>query len=153
MERGKGMNKVMLIGRVGRDPELRYTADGAPVATFGLATSKNYKDKSGEKQERTEWHNIVIWRKLAEVAAEHVKKGTLLSVEGEIQSREYDDREGVKHKVYEIVVRDLEILSWPDRNSSSQGRENKGGAPAARKPKPGADNEFPRELDDDDVPM
>jgi len=104
------VNKVTLIGRLGRDPEMRYTTDGTPVATFSLATSETWKDKNGEKQEKTEWHNIVVWRRLGEIAGEYLKKGREVYLEGKIQSREYTDKEGVKRRAYEIVATEMKML-------------------------------------------
>jgi single-strand DNA-binding protein len=104
------INKVILIGRLGADPELRYTADNSPVASFNMATSESWKDKGGNWQERTEWHRVVLWRDLANRAAEQLKKGNLVYIEGSIRSREYEGRDGVKRKVTEIVGNTLRIL-------------------------------------------
>jgi len=103
-------NKVILVGRLGKDPEIRYTTEGIPVALFSLATTESYKDRSGKKREKTEWHNIITWRKLAEIAREYLKKGKLVYIEGKIQSREYDSKHGSKRKIYEIVASDLKML-------------------------------------------
>ena len=101
------LNKVILIGRVGKDPEIRYTADGKPVASFSLATSEKRKDKDNEK---TEWHNIVAWAKLAEIISEYVKKGNLLYCEGRIESHEYTGKDGNKKKQYNIVINAMQML-------------------------------------------
>jgi len=101
------LNKVILIGRVGKDPELRYTADGKPVASFSLATSEKRKDKDNEK---TEWHNIIAWAKLAEIVGEYVKKGDLLYCEGRIESHEYTGKDGNKKKQYNIVINAMQML-------------------------------------------
>lgn len=106
----KNLNKVMLIGRLGKDPELRYTSGGVAVANFSLATSENWKDQDGNTQERTEWHNIVMWAKLAEIAGEWLKKGQRVYLEGRIQTRNYDDKNGVKRYVTEVVATDLIML-------------------------------------------
>ena len=141
------INKVLLMGRLGADPELRYTTDGTPVATFRMVTSESYKDKSGQKQEKSEWHSIVAWRKLAEIAGEYLKKGKLVYIEGKIQSREYEGRDGVKRKVYEIVASDMKMMP------SGQGRGN-----AGREEKPGGvskssfEDDFVPEMEDD-IPM
>ncbi|MBP7548649.1 MAG: single-stranded DNA-binding protein [Gemmatimonadaceae bacterium] len=117
---------MILIGRCGRDPEIRATPNGETVANVSLATSEKWRDKgSGEQKERTEWHNLVIWGRQAEVAEEYVKKGDLIAVQGKIQSREYEDREGAKRKVTEIRVDDLRLLN--NRHSTSDGRD--GGDP------------------------
>jgi single-strand DNA-binding protein len=149
------LNKVLLMGRLGADPELRYTTDGTPVATFRMATSESYKDKSGVKQERTEWHSIVAWRKLAELAGEYLKKGRLVYIEGRIQSREYEGRDGVKRKVYEIVASDMKML--PTGQGQSQGySQGQGQGQDDRKsfgaPKSHVEDDFVPEMEDD-VPM
>jgi single-strand DNA-binding protein len=149
------LNKVLLMGRLGADPELRYTTDGTPVATFRMATSESYKDKSGVKQERTEWHSIVAWRKLAEIAGEYLKKGRLVYIEGRIQSREYEGRDGVKRKVYEIVASDMKML--PTGQGQSQGySQGQGQGQDDRKsfgaPKSHVEDDFVPEMEDD-VPM
>jgi single-strand DNA-binding protein len=105
----RGFNRVVLIGNVGKDPEIRYTTSGVPVATFALATSEMWKDKDGSPQERTDWHNVVAWRKLAEIIQEIVKKGSRLLVEGKIQTRSYD-KNGEKRYVTEIVADNVLLL-------------------------------------------
>ncbi|MGZ7033042.1 MAG: single-stranded DNA-binding protein, partial [Thermoanaerobaculia bacterium] len=92
------INKVILVGRLGKDPEIRSTPSGTSVARFSLATDEKFTDRNGEKQERTEWHNIVAWGKLAEICGQYLKKGKLVYVEGRIQSREYEGRDGIKRK-------------------------------------------------------
>ncbi len=92
------VNKVMLIGRLGRDPEMRYTGSGSPVCNFSLATDESYTDKSGQRQKKTEWHNIVAWGKLAENCAKLLSKGSLCYVEGRLQTREWNDREAPHHR-------------------------------------------------------
>jgi len=104
------INKVILVGNVGKDPEVRYLDNGTAVAQFSLATSENYKDKEGNKQSRTEWHNIVLWRGLAEIAEKYVKKGNPLYIEGKIRSRSYDDKEGIKRYVTDIVAEQMQML-------------------------------------------
>lgn len=108
---GKSLNKVMLIGNLGKDPELRYTTSGVAVATFSLATSESWKDQDGNAQEKTEWHNIVAWRKLAEICGEWLKKGKKVYIEGRIQTRNYDDKNtGQKRYITEIVADNLIML-------------------------------------------
>ena len=107
------LNKVMLIGRLGKDPEIRYTQDGSPVANFSLATSEMWTDKSGTRQERTEWHNIVAWRKLADLSKRYLSKGRQVYVEGRLQTREWDDRDGNKRRTTEVVASQMVLLvSW-----------------------------------------
>lgn len=107
----RSLNKVMLIGNLGRDPELRYTTSGTAVATFTLATNDSWKDADGNMQERTEWHNIVAWKKLAEICGEWLKKGKKVYIEGRIQTRSYDDKNtGTKRYITEIVAEDMLML-------------------------------------------
>ncbi len=104
------VNKVILVGRLGRDPETRYTGAGQAVANFSLATDESYKDKNGERQKRTEWHKIVVWGKQAEIAQQYLKKGSLVFIEGRIQSREWQDKEGQKRTSFEIVANNFRML-------------------------------------------
>ncbi len=140
------VNKVILIGRLGRDPELRYTADGTPVATFTLATTETRKNKDGTKTDRTEWHRVVAWRKLGEVAGEYLKKGRLVYIEGSIQSREFEGRDGVKRKTFEIVASAMKMLGGGGGGGGDDRRATDFHDPA--------EVEFPPEKDDDDdVPL
>src|ERR1700722_316329 len=104
------VNKVILVGRLGRDPETRYTGGGQAVANFSVATDETYKDKAGERQKRTEWHKIVVWGKQAEIAQQYLKKGSLIFIEGRIQSREWQDKEGQKRTSFEIVASNFRML-------------------------------------------
>jgi single-strand DNA-binding protein len=104
------VNKVILVGRLGRDPETRYTSGGQAVANFSMATDESYKDRNGERQKRTEWHKIVVWGKQAEIAQQYLKKGSLIFVEGRIQSREWQDKEGQKRTAFEIVANSFRML-------------------------------------------
>jgi single-strand DNA-binding protein len=118
----KSLNKVMLIGNLGKDPELRFTASGVPVATFTVATNESWKDQDGNMQERTEWHNIVAWRKLAEICGEWLKKGKKVYIEGRIQTRSYDDKNtGAKKYVTEIVADSMIMLDGKGAGGSSEG--------------------------------
>ncbi len=108
----KSVNKVILVGRLGRDPELKYTASGVPFCRFSLATDDSWNDKgTGERQERTEWHNIVAWDRLAEICNQYLTKGKLIYIEGSLQTREWDDQDGNKRKTTEIRARDMVMLS------------------------------------------
>jgi single-strand DNA-binding protein len=108
----KSVNKVILVGRLGRDPELKYTASGTPFCRFSIATDDVWNDKgSGERQERTEWHNIVAWDRLAEICNQYLTKGKQVYIEGSLQTREWDDQEGNKRKTTEIRARDMVMLS------------------------------------------
>ena len=104
------VNKVILVGRLGKDPETRYMTNGEAVTNATLATSENWKDKSGEKQEKTEWHNLVFYRRLAEVAGEYLKKGAQIYVEGKIQTRKYQTKEGQERYTTEIIVNEMQML-------------------------------------------
>ena len=104
------VNKVMLIGRLGADPEIRYTPSGAEVATFRMATSESWTNKSGEKEERTEWHRIVAWRGLAKICGEYLCKGKLVYVEGRLRTRSWEDRDGNKRTTTEIEASDMKML-------------------------------------------
>jgi single-strand DNA-binding protein len=112
------MNKVMLIGRLGKDPDVRYTPDGAMVTTFRLATDEQWKDKNGEKVQRTEWHQIVTYRKLAEICGNYLVKGKLVFIEGKIQTRSWEDKEGVKKYTTEIIASNMQMLDSKGQNKS-----------------------------------
>ena len=105
------VNKVILVGRLGRDPETRYTGGGQAVANFSVATDESYKDKNGERQKRTEWHKIVVWGKQAEIAQQYLKKGSLIFIEGRIQTRSWEGQDGQKRRTTEIIANDLVLLS------------------------------------------
>jgi single-strand DNA-binding protein len=106
------VNKAILVGRLGRDPETRYTSGGQAVANFTLATDETFKDRSGERQKRTEWHRIVLWGKLAEIAQQYLKKGMLVYIEGRIQTRQWEDkRDGQKRTTTEIVGNVMRMLT------------------------------------------
>ncbi len=139
------VNKVILLGRLGRDPEIRYTADGTPVATFTMATTETRKNKDGTKNERTEWHRIVAWRKLGEIAGEYLKKGKLVYIEGSIQSREFEGRDGTKRRTYEIVASSMKMIGPGGGGTGSEDRRG----PDVHEP---ADMDFPPEKDDD-IPL
>jgi single-strand DNA-binding protein len=104
------VNKVLLIGRLGADPEVRYTPDGTMVTTFRIATDLQWKDRSGEKVQKTEWHRIVTYRKLAEICSSYLSKGKLIFVEGRIQSRTWEDKDGNKRTTTEIVATNMQML-------------------------------------------
>lgn len=107
---GKSLNKVMLIGNLGKDPELRYSAKGLAVASFSIATNESTKDEEGNIQERTEWHNVITFGKLAETSNQYLKKGQRVYIEGSIRTRSYDDKNGIKRYVTEIYANDLIML-------------------------------------------
>lgn len=123
------VNKVILVGNLGKDPELRYTPSGAAVATFSLATTERYKDRDGNRQEKTEWHNIVAWRQLAEICGKFLHKGKQVYIEGRIQTRSYDDRDGNKRYITEIVADQMQMLGRAgDEGGGGYGGYQGGGA-------------------------
>lgn len=132
----KSLNRVMLIGNLGKDPELRYTTSGVAVATFSLATNESWKDQDGNLQERTEWHNIVAWKKLAEICGEWLKKGKKIYVEGRIQTRSYDDKNtGAKKYMTEIVADNIIML---DSKGAGEGSSASPSAASEATPAPAA---------------
>ena len=138
------VNKVILVGRLGRDPETRYTSGGQAVSNFTLATDESYRDRAGERQKRTEWHRIVLWGKLAEISQQFLKKGMLIYIEGRIQTRQWDDRDGNKRTTTEIVGNVMRMLT------------PKGEAGVAAAPEPPAthDDAAPApEVSDEDIPF
>jgi single-strand DNA-binding protein len=122
-----GVNKVILIGHLGRDPELRYTPGGQPTASFTLATSERWNDKNGQRQERTEWHSIVAWGKLAELANQYLKKGRPVYIEGRINTRSWDDRDGNKKYKTEIVANTIQFLGSGGGGASGGGADQANG--------------------------
>ena len=126
-----GINKAILVGRLGKDPEIRYTPSGTAIANFTMATSENYKDKDGQKQERTEWHRIVAFGKLAEICGEYLAKGKQVYIEGRIQTRSWDDKDGNKKYMTEIVANPMQMLGKPEDASALGGGQTVIGESAA----------------------
>ncbi|OGS99393.1 MAG: single-stranded DNA-binding protein [Gallionellales bacterium RIFCSPLOWO2_12_FULL_59_22] len=152
------VNKVILIGRLGKDPETRYMTNGEAVTNATLATSETWKDKSGEKQEKTEWHNLVFYRRLAEIAGEYLKKGSQIYVEGKLQTRKWQTKEGQDRYTTEIVVNEMTMLGGKSSGGGSfEVVENKpaasssGSAATPAKAAPAAKNSF--DNFDDDIPF
>lgn len=145
------VNKVILIGNVGADPEVRYLDGGVAVANLRLATTESYKNKNGEKVDQTEWHSIVIWRGLAEVVEKYVKKGMRLYIEGRIRTRSWDDQNGVKRYTTEIYADNMQMLSnRQDSGDSGRNYEN----PASSAPATsGAPSGISTPDDNDDLPF
>jgi single-strand DNA-binding protein len=140
------LNKVMLIGNLGKDPEVRFTASGQAVASFSLATSEKFKGKSGEWEERTEWHNITLWGKLAEIAGEYLSKGKTIYVEGRLQTRKWQDKSGNDRYTTEIVGDKMQMLSAKGERS--------GGGDAPSAPKSGGSSNYEEPpFQDDDIPF
>jgi single-strand DNA-binding protein len=162
-----GINKVILVGNLGKDPEVRYVNENVPVATFSLATTERFKDKSGQMQDATEWHNIVAWRQLAEVSEKFLRKGKQVYIEGKIRSRSYDDKDGNKRYITEIVADTIQMLGRKDgedgggdygddnrfqgRSYSGTGGSSNSGNTASR-PEP-TQNAGSAQVDDDDLPF
>jgi len=146
------VNKVILVGRLGKDPEVRYMPNGEAVANVTLATSETWKDKSGEKQEKTEWHRVTFYRKLAEIAGEYLKKGSMVYVEGRLETRKWTDKEGKERYTTEIIANEMQMLSSRTGGGNSfevMDKPSGGAAPAGKPAKTGG------EFDDfeDDIPF
>ena len=138
MATGRGsVNKVILIGNLGSDPELKYTPSGAAVTNFNVATNEVWNDKDGNKQERTEWHRVVLWRKLAEIAGEYLKKGSKVYLEGRLQTRSWEDKDGVKRYTTEVVADNMTML---DAKSEGGGSSGVSSAPPPSEAPPAADS-------------
>ncbi len=141
-----GVNKVILIGNLGRDPELRYTQNGQAVVNFSLATSENWNDRNGERVERTEWHRIVAWGKTAELCAQYLAKGRTVYIEGRLQTREWEDKEGNKRTTTEINANTVQFLGGPRGEGGGAdvggGGGSAPGAPSGESPPPGDDIPF-----------
>ena len=154
------VNKVILVGRLGKDPETRYTGGGQAVCNFSLATDETFKDRSGERQKRTEWHKIVVWGKQAEIAQQYLKKGSQLYLEGRIQSREWTDKEGQKRTSFEIVATDFRFIGSKS-DSSGGGAARSAAAPAGgsagdfdhESPAPMEHDQSGPEVTDEDIPF
>lgn len=114
------LNKVILIGRLGRDPETRYMPNGDAVCNFSIATDESWKDKNGQRQTRTEWHAITLYRKLAEIAAKYLQKGSLVYLEGKIQSRKYTGKDGIERTAFEIIASEMKMLGGKNESGATQ---------------------------------
>jgi len=126
---GKSINKVILVGRLGRDPEMKYTSGGTAYCRFSIATDDSWTDKgSGEKQDRTEWHSIVVWDRLAEICNQYLTKGKMVYIEGSLQTREWDDKEGVKRKTTEVRCRDMVMLGGGSGGEAGASRSESSGS-------------------------
>ena len=154
------VNRVFLVGRLGRDPEQRFTASGTAVTNFSLATDERWKDQSGERQTRTEWHQIVVWGRLAEICNQYLNKGKLVFIEGRLQTREWDDRDGNKRRTTEIVASEMRMLG---SRTEEQGMRESGPAIEAggQSQSPGSQGTGAQatggqgavEISDDDIPF
>jgi single-strand DNA-binding protein len=159
------VNKAILVGNLGKDPELRYTPSGTAVCTFSLATTERFKNKQGEQQDKTEWHNIVVWAGLAEICGKYLTKGKQVYIEGRIQNRSYDDRDGNKRYISEVVASEMQMLSRAGEQGSGgggggggysapQNNASSGGSrPTTQVNEPAGRPEDPPFNPDDDIPF
>jgi single-strand DNA-binding protein len=147
-----GVNKVILIGNLGKDPELRYTPSGQPVATFSLATTERWNDRNGQRQDRTEWHNIVAWGKLGELVNQYLKKGRSAYIEGRITTRSWDDKDGNKRYKTEIVANQIQFLNTNTQSNGDGGNSFDQGMPdySMRPSEPGPET---APVAEDDLPF
>lgn len=120
----RGINKVILVGHLGKDPEVRHLDGNNVVANFPIATSDSYTTKDGQKVEQTEWHNIVLWRRLAEIAEKYIKKGSLVYIEGRLRTRSWDDKDGNKRYITEVIGNNLQMLDKRDGGSNNNSTSN-----------------------------
>jgi single-strand DNA-binding protein len=157
---GKSVNKVILIGNLGKDPEVKYTPQGTPVAKLTIATNERFKDKSGEWQDRTEWHNVVLWQRLAEIAGEYLKKGGKVYIEGRLQTRSWDDKtSGQKKYMTEVVGSDLVLLGGRGEGGGESGGGYSRGASSGsnnfdqRTPEPEPAGAGSGPITDEDIPF
>ncbi len=152
---GSGVNKVILVGNLGKDPEVRYTPGGQAVANFTIATNEAWTDKQGQKQERTEWHRIVVWGKTAENCGEYLSKGRQVYVEGRLQTREWTNKEGAKQYTTEIVANQVTFLGGGERGQGRGARPGAGAGEEFGPPPPGFDDGAAPsgKAGDDDIPF
>ena len=146
-----GINKVILVGRLGKDPEIRTFENGSKKASFSLATSESWKDKEGNRMETTEWHNIVMWRNLAEMAERYLRKGRLIYVEGRLRTRNWDDANGVKHYITEVEANTFTFLSPKENISPTVTQVPNQTVPASQPPLP--EEPVPDESFSDEMPF
>lgn len=151
------VNKVILLGRLGNNPEIRYTPNGQAVANFNIATSESWNDKSGQKQERTEWHRIVVWAKLAELCGQYLSKGRQVFIEGRLQTRQWDDKEGNKRYTTEIVATTVQFIGSSAGAGAGAGAGQYAGNQDQMSPPPGGGGAAPEMADaafnEDDIPF
>lgn len=147
----RGINKVILLGHLGGDPDVRYTQSGSTITTISVATSESWTDKqSGQKVERTEWHRVKFFGRLAEVAGEYLRKGSQVYIEGQLRTEKYTDKAGVEKYSTDVIANDLQMLGVRGSESGERNeRPQRGSAPAAARPEPRNDDPFP----DDDIPF
>jgi single-strand DNA-binding protein len=142
------LNKVMIIGRLGADPDVRYTQSNAAVANMSVATTDRYKDRNGELQEKTEWHRVVVWNRLAEICQQYLKKGSLVYFEGKLETREWEDKEGQKRYTTEVKAFNMQMLDSRGDQGGGNASQNSGGGKNAPAPSAELDDSFD-DMDDD----
>ncbi|MBI0133515.1 MULTISPECIES: single-stranded DNA-binding protein [Snodgrassella] len=153
------VNKVILVGRLGRDPETRYMPNGDAITNFSLATDEQWRDRNGERQTRTEWHNVSLYGKLGEIANQYLRKGSQVFIEGKIQSRKYTDKDGIERMAYNIIGNEIKMLG--NRNDGSDSGNNNAAPPTSNPPPPASRRQPPQQtpipapIDDieDDIPF
>ncbi|WP_303832418.1 single-stranded DNA-binding protein [Snodgrassella alvi] len=154
------VNKVILVGRLGRDPETRYIPNGEAITNFSLATDEQWRDRNGERQTRTEWHNVSLYGKLGEIANQYLRKGSQVFIEGKIQSRKYTDKDGIERMVYNIIGNEMKMLG--NRNDGSDSGNNNTAPSTSSNPPPAAPRRQPPQHEsttapiddiDDDIPF
>ena len=155
---GKSVNKVILLGNLGKDPEVKYTPSGTPVGKITVATNERFKDKDGQWQDRTEWHNVVLWQRLAEIAGEYLKKGGKVYIEGKLQTRSWEDKQsGQKKYMTEIVANDLVLLGGRGESSGESGGYSRSSASGnnfdQRNPEPEPATAMSSPISDEDIPF
>lgn len=153
------VNKVILVGRLGRDPETRYIPNGDAITNFSLATDEQWRDRNGERQTRTEWHNITLFGKLGEIAGQYLRKGSQVFIEGKIQSRKYTDKDGIERMAYNIIGNEMKMLG--NRNDGSDSGNNNAAPPTSNPPPEAPRRQPPQQTPttppiddiDDDIPF
>ena len=149
----RSVNKVILLGRLGKDPELSYIPSGQSVAKFTMATNRSYKDKSGEWKEETDWHNIVAWGKLGEICAQYLAKGRQAYLEGQIRTRSWEDREGKKRTTTEIIASEVVLLGSRGEGAPEAASRAAGASPSSASSADSSGGSGSPEITDDDIPF
>lgn len=152
----RGINRVILIGNIGKDPETRYSADGAAITNITIATSESWKDKTGEQQERTEWHRVVFFGKLAEIAGQYLKKGSQVYVEGALRTRKWQGQDGKDNYTTEVVANEMQMLGSKGGSGSNEYSAPVGGSNTSRRPdapQPASSPAGGFDQFDDDIPF
>lgn len=145
------VNKVILVGRLGRDPETRYMPNGDAITNFSLATDEQWRDRNEERQTRTEWHNVSLYGKLGEIAGQYLRKGSQVFIEGKIQSRKYTGKDGIERTAYDIIGNEMKMLS--NRNDGSDSGNNNAAPPTSNAPPQHESTTAPIDDIDDDIPF